>query len=139
VIPAVAGQTPDAAAATIQAAGLYPKISVKPVISGQAKGTVAYTVPAEGKAVSSGKQVVIYVSKGGTLTVPNVAGKSVADATSTLLAAGYAAVSAPQPSQAQFFVKSPTIPKGMVVGTDPAAGTAAPGTGAILLIISTGP
>ncbi|MEY4743583.1 MAG: hypothetical protein RIR34_922, partial [Actinomycetota bacterium] len=26
-----------------------------------------------------------------------------------------------------------------VVGTDPAAGTAAPGTGAILLIISTGP
>jgi membrane peptidoglycan carboxypeptidase len=138
-IPTVAGQTPDAAAASIQAAGLYPKISVKSVTSGQPKGTVAYTVPAEGKSVTSGKQVVIYVSKGGTLVVPNVAGKSVSDATATLLAAGYAAVSAPQPSQTQFFVKSPTIPKGMVVGTDPAAGTAAPGTGAILLIISTGP
>jgi membrane peptidoglycan carboxypeptidase len=139
VVPTVAGQTPDAAAATIQAAGLYPKISVKSVVSGQAKGTVAYTVPAEGKSVSNGKQVVIYVSKGGTLVVPNVAGKSVTDATAALLAAGYAAVSAPQPSQTQFFVKSTTIPKGMVVGTDPAAGTAAPGTGAILLIISTGP
>lgn len=139
VVPTVAGQTPDAAAAAVQSAGLYPKISVKTVSSGQPKGTVAYTVPAEGKAVSSGKQVVIYVSKGGTLVVPNVAGKSISDATATLLAAGYAAVSAPQPSQTQFFVKSPTIPKGMVVGTDPAAGTAAPGTGAILLIISTGP
>ncbi|MEY2945807.1 MAG: hypothetical protein RL243_567, partial [Actinomycetota bacterium] len=39
----------------------------------------------------------------------------------------------------QFFQHSATIPKGMVMGTDPAAGTSAQGTGAVLLVISLGP
>jgi beta-lactam-binding protein with PASTA domain len=82
---------------------------------------------------------LIYISKGGTLKVPDVAGMSVVDAKSTLLAAGFAAVSEPQPSQTQFFVQSDTIPAGFVVGTTPAAGTSATATGAILLILSTGP
>ena len=79
------------------------------------------------------------MSKGGSVTVPNVTGMTVANAKATLLAAGYAAVSEPQASQTQYFQKSATVPKGNVIGTDPAAGTAAPVNGAILLIISTGP
>jgi beta-lactam-binding protein with PASTA domain len=79
------------------------------------------------------------VSAGGAETVPDVAGMSVTNAKSTLLSAGFSAVSEPQPSQGQFFVNHPTIPKGRVVGTDPAAGSAADKAGAILLIISSGP
>jgi beta-lactam-binding protein with PASTA domain len=64
---------------------------------------------------------------------------TVVNAKATLLAAGFAAVSEPQPSQSQFFVKHPTIAKGWVVSTDPAAGSPADQAGAILLIISAGP
>jgi beta-lactam-binding protein with PASTA domain len=64
---------------------------------------------------------------------------TVSAAKAALLQAGFAAVSEPQASQTQFFVKSSTVPKGDVVGTNPAAGSPAASTGAILLIISTGP
>ena len=138
-VPDVTGQTPDAANEVIKTNLLSGTIVVKQVSSPQPAGTVAYTRPAAGKAIPQGSQVQIYVSKGGGATVPNVAGMSVLNAKSTLLQAGFAAVSEPQPSQTQFFVKSPTIPKGMVVGTDPAAGSPAASTGAILLIISAGP
>ncbi len=139
VVPAVNGQSPDAAVSAMQAAGLAGQISVKQVASGQPAGTVASTSPAAGQVVSSGTTVTIYVSKGGQSIVPDVSGKSVADATAALLAAGFSAVTAPQPSQAQFYQHSATVPKGNVIGTNPPAGTAAAGAGALLLIISLGP
>ncbi|MDE2408798.1 MAG: transglycosylase domain-containing protein [Actinomycetales bacterium] len=138
-VPNVVGQTPDAAVATMKQAGLNGQVSIKSVASGQPSGTVASTKPAVGSVASSGTTVIIYVSKGGMSVVPDVSGKSVSDATATLLAAGFSAVSAPQSSQTQFFQHSATIPKGMVVGTDPAAGSSAQGAGAVLLIISLGP
>ena len=138
-VPDVTGQTPDAANEVIKTNLLSGTIVVKQVASPQPAGTVAYTRPAAGTAIPSGTQVKIFVSKGGGATVPNVAGMTVQNAKATLLQAGFAAVSEPQSSQTQFFVKSPTVPKGMVVGTDPAAGSPAASTGAILLIISTGP
>jgi beta-lactam-binding protein with PASTA domain len=64
---------------------------------------------------------------------------SVAEATVTLNAAGFPTVSAPQPSQGDFFVHDPTIPAGNVVGTKPAAGKAVDSASAILLVISKGP
>ena len=139
VVPAVAGQTPDAAKSALEAADLNAKIIVTPVASGQAPGTVAYTRPSATKVIPRGTQVAIYVSSGGLTAVPDVAGLSVSEAKAKLLAAGFSAVSEPQASQSQFFVKSPTIAKGLVVGTDPAAGSMAQGAGAILLIISSGP
>jgi len=138
-VPDVSGQTPDAANEVIKTNLLSGTIVVKQVASPLPAGTVAYTRPAAGAVVPSGAQVKIYVSKGGGSVVPNVAGMSVLNAKATLLQAGFAAVSEPQPSQTQFFVKSTTVPKGMVVGTDPAAGSPAASTGAILLIISAGP
>jgi beta-lactam-binding protein with PASTA domain len=83
--------------------------------------------------------VTLYISKGGSVVVPDVSGLTVAEAKAELLAAGFAAVSEPQPSQTTYFVNSSTIPIGNVVGTSPAAGTPAEGLGAILLIISKGP
>jgi membrane peptidoglycan carboxypeptidase len=138
-VPNIANQVPSSGAQVIQTSDLNAAIIVKPVSSSAPPGTVAYTRPAVGTVVPRGTQIKIYVSKGGNTVVPDVAGLTVAAAKAKLLAAGFAAVSEPQPSQAQYFVKSPTIPKGYVVGTDPAVGTSAPGSGAILLLISSGP
>ena len=138
-VPAVAGTDPAAAAELIKASDLNAKIIATPVTSSFPSGSVAYTKPAAGDTRARGSQIKIYVSAGGAETVPDVAGMSVVNAKATLLAAGFAAVSEPQASQTQFFVKHPTIAKGKVVGTDPAAGSPADQAGAILLIISAGP
>ena len=138
-IPQVAGSAPDAAVELIKASDLNAKVGTNPVTSSLPSGSVAYTRPAVGVAVPRGTQIKVFVSAGGAETVPDVAGMSVSSAKSTLLSAGFSAVSEPQPSQSQFFVNHPTIPKGRVVGTDPAAGSAADKAGAILLIISSGP
>lgn len=138
-VPNIASQVPSSGAQVIQTSDLNAAIMVTPVSSSVPPGTVAYTRPAVGTVVPRGTQIKIYVSKGGNTVVPDVAGLTVAAAKAKLLAAGFAAVSEPQPSQAQYFVKSPTIPKGYVVGTDPSVGTSAPGSGAILLLISSGP
>jgi membrane peptidoglycan carboxypeptidase len=137
-VPNIASQVPSSGAQVIETSDLNAAIIVRPVTSSLPAGTVAYTRPAVGAVVPRGTQIKIYVSKGGNTVVPDVAGLTVAQAKAKLLAAGFAAVSEPQPSQGQYFVKSPTIPRGLVVGTDPASGTSAPGSGAILLIISTG-
>jgi membrane peptidoglycan carboxypeptidase len=138
-IPQVAGSAPEAAVELIKASDLNAKVTTSPVTSSFPKGSVAFTRPGVGTTAARGSQIKIFVSAGGAETVPNVAGMSVTNAKATLLAAGFSAVSEPQPSQGQFFVKSPTIPAGKVVGTDPAAGSPADKAGAILLIISTGP
>jgi serine/threonine-protein kinase len=83
--------------------------------------------------------VTLYISKGGAVVVPDVAGLTIAEAKARLLEAGFSAVSEPQPSQFSSFVFSSTVPKGNVVSTSPGPGTPAEGLGAILLIISKGP
>ena len=138
-VPNVAGQTPEAAVELVKTGDLNAKIVVTQVASPMPTGTIAYTRPSMGSSIARGTQVRLYISKGGSVGVPNVAGMNVVNAKATLLAAGFAAVSEPQASQSQYFQKSPTIPKGFVIGTDPAAGTPAASAGAILLIISSGP
>jgi beta-lactam-binding protein with PASTA domain len=138
-VPATIGTGPDAAVQTLETAGLSAKVVVTPVGSIQPKGTVAKTVPAAGQVVASGRQVLIYVSAGGSIIVPDVSGMTVDKAKAALLAAGFSAVNVPQASQGQFYLHSPTVTKGLVVSTIPAAGTASDSTAAILLEISAGP
>ena len=138
-IPVVTGTDPASAEELIKASDLNAKIITKTVTSSLPAGSVAFTRPAAGTTIARGSQIKIYVSGGGAETVPNVAGMTVVNAKATLLSAGFSAVSEPQPSQGQFFVKHPTIAKGFVVATDPAAGSPADKAGAILLIISSGP
>ncbi len=141
VIPKVAGVTPESAAENIKISDLNAAIQTKGVASSLPKGTVAYTKPSAGQVVPRGTQIKIYVSNGGKIKIPRagVVGETVETATATLLALGFPAVTAPQPSQTQYFVSHPTIPAGNVVGTMPGVGTSAAITGAVLLIISTGP
>ena len=138
-VPAVGGQTPDTAAQNIGSVGLNSMIIQSMVGSIRPAGTVAYTIPKSLESVPSGTVVKIYVSKGGYTVVPDVRGKSVADATKILNDAGFPTVSVPQPSQAQFNLNDPVVPQGMVVGTLPAAGRAVNSSSAILLLISKGP
>lgn len=138
-VPVVSGLVADAASQNISALNLNTKIIVNQVGSTQPAGTVAYTRPKSGSVVPVGTQIKIYISKGGFTKVPSVKGMSVAEATVTLNAAGFPTVSAPQPSQGDFFVHDPTVPAGSVVGTKPTAGKAVDSASAILLIISKGP
>lgn len=141
-VPQTTGLTPDAATQLIETGDLNAKILQARVTSSAAAGTVAYTSPKFGSSIARGTQVKIYISKGGkaaSAKVPDVAGLTVAAAKAKLLDAGFAVVSEPQPSQTQFFVQSPTVPKGNVIGTDPVAGTSSNSNAAILLVISTGP
>ena len=138
-VPTEKGKLPSDATNDMVLAGLNASVEVKQVLSTQPAGTVAGTIPAEGKTIARGTVVRIFVSKGGSSVVPNVTGMSVTDAKTALLNAGFAAVSTPQPSQGQFFQHSATIAPGNVVSTLPAAGSTASADGAILLILSSGP
>ena len=68
--------------------------------------------------------------------VPNVAGKTVAEATSILNNAGFTTVTPGVSGQEE---SSNTVPAGSVIRTNPVAGRFASLDGAVLLVISGGP
>jgi membrane peptidoglycan carboxypeptidase len=138
-MPDINALPPDVAIQILRDAGLSAVVSDVTVVSQNPIGTTAYATYPAGASVPFGTLVTISISRGGTVAVPDVSGLSVTDAKAKLLAAGFSAVTEPQPSQSQFFVKSSTIPAGNVVGTNPAAGSSAEVLGAVLLIISKGP
>jgi len=138
-MPDVAGMLPADAEEFIKLAGLYVKIDKVQRVSPYPVGTVASANYEAGSEVIFGSLVTLYISNGGLVTVPDVAGLTVAEARAQLELAGFSSVSEPVPSQAQYFVFSSTIPEGRVVSTSPGPGTLAEALGAILLIISKGP
>ena len=138
-MPDINALPPDVAQQILRDAGLSAVVSDVTVVSKNPIGTTAYASYPAGASVPFGTLVTISISRGGTVVIPDVSGLTVTDAKAKLLAAGFSAVSEPQPSQSQFFVTSSTIPAGNVVGTNPVAGSSAEVLGAILLIISKGP
>jgi serine/threonine-protein kinase len=139
IMPDVNALPPEIALEILRDAGLAAQVSGSQVLSSNPSGTVAAADHATGAELPRGTMVTLTLSRGGTVGVPDVAGLSVADATARLLASGFSAVSAPQPSQTQYFVHHATIEQGKVVGTNPPAGSSADALGAVLLIISDGP
>jgi membrane peptidoglycan carboxypeptidase len=138
-VPAVSGQVPDTASQNIISAGFNAKVIERLISSTKPAGTVAYTVPKSLTTAPKGTLVKIYISKGGLTKVPDVRGLTPNEAKKRLNDAGFPTVSVPQPSQVQFFVHDATVPAGNVVGTLPAAGKSVASSGAILLVLSTGP
>jgi membrane peptidoglycan carboxypeptidase len=138
-MPDINALPPEIAQEILRDAGLSAQVSEATVVSQNPIGTTAYADFATGSELPRGTLVTIFISRGGTTEVPEVFGLSVEDAKAKLLAAGFSAVSEPQRSQRQYFVFSSTVPAGMVVGTNPRAGSSAEVLGAILLIISKGP
>ncbi|GAA4175036.1 transglycosylase domain-containing protein [Gryllotalpicola koreensis] len=112
-IPDLTGKTPQEAQSVLQGLGFVYQDG-GPQASDQAAGTVASTNPPMGTTVSKGSAVTVYTSDGSQVKVPDVTGKKLSEAVTTLMAAGL----------------KPQIPGGVsdpnatVTATDPGANTA---------------
>ncbi|MEY9838480.1 Stk1 family PASTA domain-containing Ser/Thr kinase [Streptacidiphilus sp. EB103A] len=96
------------------------------------KGKICTQDPVAGTQLKSGATITVHLSTGAAAkAVPDVANKSVADATSALNAAGFTLGT--QTSQS-----SDTVANGNVIGTNPAANSQQPLGSTINLIVSTG-
>ena len=113
-VPNVVGQPIAQARATLEGAGFSVQVGA-PVDSDQAADVVATQNPA-GRA-ASGAQITINPSNGEGVTVPSVAGSSVADATRALQGAGFSNLTGS-------CTVDPNAPDaGVVTGTNPGADT----------------
>ena len=132
-VPDITGQAEADANAAITGAGLVAAKTEAPSDT-VAAGSVISQSPDAGTMVDNGTNVDIVVSTGPdaptTVPVPDVTGKPAADAQAELEAAGFTVVSEEQPSM--------DIEAGLVIETNPSAGTeVAPGT-EVKMIVSSG-
>jgi beta-lactam-binding protein with PASTA domain len=138
-MPVINALLPEVAETVLKGAGLSVQVAETTVPSPNPVGSIAYANFDEGSSVVRGSLVTLFVSKGGMKAIPNVAGKTVAEAKGILNAAGFLGVAEPMRSQQEFFVFSDSVPDGNVVGTFPESGTFVELTGGVLLKISKGP
>jgi beta-lactam-binding protein with PASTA domain/6-phosphogluconolactonase (cycloisomerase 2 family) len=132
-VPNVVGSTQAAATTAITGAGLTVGSVSMQASNTVAAGSVISQNPAAGASVASGSAVNLTVSSGaGTIAVPDVVGKSQADATTAITGAGLAVGTVTQASSA-------SVAKGNVISSAPAAATqVAPGSN-VNLTVSSGP
>jgi serine/threonine-protein kinase len=133
-VPSITGKKQSDAEAALKAAGLVPA-PYQSYSGTVAKGLVADQNPVAGASMTPGSKVTFVVSLGPaaptTVGVPNVVGKSQADAEAALRAAGFV-------PNAVLNVNS-TVPKGVVAGQSPTGGSkTAPGA-VVGILVSLGP
>ncbi|TFV85712.1 Stk1 family PASTA domain-containing Ser/Thr kinase [Blastococcus sp. CT_GayMR16] len=116
-VPSVIGLTEDRARDTLDRAG-FTSVNSRQVDSIEDEGTVVAVDPGEGEQAALGSPITLQVSTG-TIKVPDVTGKSEAEARSILTTAGFADGQITSEN-----VESDAVPQGAVVGTDPRAGSA---------------
>jgi serine/threonine-protein kinase len=125
-VPPVVGLDVDRAKTTLKNAGFT--VNTDQVDSTKPAGTVTAVDPAEGTPLAPGSAVTLSVSDG-DVAIPDVHGKSQADAEKTLRDAGFTDVTTQS-------VENDTVPQGQAVGTEPAAGTQAKADTPITLLIA---
>lgn len=131
-IPAnLSGMPAPDATAELNQAGFTKVIQAPPQTSPMPLGVVITTRPAPGTKARTDRAVTLVVSAGpAPVTVPDVAGKSQAEATSVLQAAGFRVNPSLQPSD--------SVEAGTVISTSPPSNQqVGPGT-AITLLVSSG-
>lgn len=129
-IPEVAGQTFDQASATLQRLQLV--VARNNVDStDKPPGTVLSSNPAAKTKVAKGSTVTLDVAVEPGVDVPDVRGKSQADAVATM----QFVTLVPTVSEAA----SDTVPAGNVIATEPSAGTRVQKGSSITIIVSSGP
>ena len=95
-------------------------------------GEVVDQEPGANDEAPRGSEVKLFVSKGpAPREVPDVVGRSIADASNLLGQAGFAVNQTTEPSN--------TVDEGDVIRTDPPAGTTQPKGAAITVVVSSGP
>jgi beta-lactam-binding protein with PASTA domain len=132
-VPDVVGQTEADATSAITGVGLVAGTS-QVADNTVAAGSVISQDPDAGTMVGTGSTVNIVVSTGpdtSTVPVPDVVGQPEGDAKATLEGEGFVTTSTEQPSA--------DVEIGLVISTNPSAGTeVAPGT-SVEMVVSTGP
>jgi serine/threonine-protein kinase len=116
-VPNVVGLSEDRARQTLKSAG-FTSVSSRPTDSLEDEGNVVAVDPGEGEQAAKNTTITLQISTG-TLKVPDVKGKTAADAQKALTDAGF---SAGQIRTAE--VDPGSAAPGTVVNTDPGAGTA---------------
>jgi beta-lactam-binding protein with PASTA domain len=135
-MPDVIGKTTQEAAATLLQNHLTPVFVER--VSDKTPGTVTETVPPAGSKVpktppgTPNPAITVYVAQEPPVAIPDVKGQDPTAATTALNQAGFLTVTRTD-------APSDTIPVGMVIGTDPPAGTTTLKTTPIKLLVSTGP
>jgi len=132
IVPRLAGQTASAAGAELRTRHL--SLSDAPgQHSNLPRGEIISTSPAAGAKIRTGATVTITVSLGPVMVqVPGVTGQPLAQAESALHSAGLI------PGRPRS-VTSATIPAGVVISTDPIAGTSWPKDKPVGITVSAGP
>jgi serine/threonine-protein kinase len=132
-VPAVVGKTADVARADLAAAGLA-STNGKAVFSETVKsGLVVTTSPAPGASVAENSTVTLVLSKGPErYAVPNIVKQTKTDATNALEKANLAVG---ETSTAY----SGSIAKGLVISSDPKAGTKLKKNTTVAFVVSKGP
>jgi beta-lactam-binding protein with PASTA domain/predicted Ser/Thr protein kinase len=130
-VPRVIGLTEQVAVGRLTRAGLTAAPS--PTASATVEsGLVLGQTPPEGRVVDRGTRVVLMVSSGpSTVAVARVEGLGATQAVSTLRAAGFKPTTKAMPSA--------TVKEGLVIATEPAAGTRQPVGSAVTVLVSSGP
>jgi len=130
-VPAVVGQPEALAEANLTRAGLKatPSQAASTAIP---LGSVVSQLPRAGSEVSKGSHVGIVISSGpGSVEVPNVVGRTGAQATAKLQGLGLHTTTQS--------ATSATVKQGSVISTSPAAGAQASVGSAVTLTVSSGP
>jgi beta-lactam-binding protein with PASTA domain len=131
-VPALRRLTLAEAAAALRSAQLKLGGTTREYSSTVAAGRVISSDPASGAEIVPGTPVALVVSKGpAPVTVPQVSGKSVGDATSILHGLGL------QVTNVETF--SDTVKAGIVVSSSPGAGTSLRKGDTVNLVVSKGP
>ncbi|MDJ0347988.1 transglycosylase domain-containing protein [Cryobacterium sp. PH29-G1] len=128
-VPDVRGKSMSEAKSTIQAAG-FSFVDGGATASEMPVGTVASTDPAGGSSSTRGATITAYSSDGTGVTIPNVVGKSEADARSTLTGDPYTFTVAK--------TEEPTTDKaqdGKVIAVQPGVGTSSRPGDAVTIVI----
>jgi serine/threonine-protein kinase len=130
-VPDVRGKDVGFATSLLQQRGLKVSSQATEFSSTVPDGKVIRTDPAAGARLKPGGSVKLFVSKGPQpIAVPNLAGKTQSEATSTLTGLGF--------KVAVTTTYSDTVPKGVVISNDPSSGTAPKGS-TVTLQVSKGP
>jgi len=130
-VPNVAGQSEQAAGATLRRAGLNSVPSLAPSTT-VPTGLVISQSPAAGSRAEKGSGVGIVVSGGpASAALVNVAGLTTARAAAQLRKAGFKPTTKAQ--------SSPTVKSGLVISTEPPAGTEVQVGSSVTMLVSSGP
>jgi len=133
IVPKVTGVSTATAQADLRDAGLTPGTTTTVLDNTVAKGLVIRTNPANGSRIARGGRIDLVVSAGPHMIgMPQVTGQTLSDAQAAIKHAGLV------PGKVKT-VTSTTIAVGIVISTDPAAGTSWPQPKPVSIVLSAGP